>query len=284
MKLHNAKATVFIPDGVENLKEALSRTTHLAIGAHPDDTEIMAYHGISKCYGRSDSWLTSVTVTNGAGSARAGIYADFTDQEMRKVRMAEQRKAACVGEYAAQIQLDYESGQIRDPSEAGPVEDLLTILKETRPGCVYLHNPADKHETHVAVLVRSVEALRRLPPGMIPGRILGCEIWRDLDWMMDDDKVLLAVSDYPNLAASLIGLFDSQISGGKRYDLATAGRRLANATYLDSHSIDEETALTYAIDLTPVILDHNVSLMEYTLQHIERFRDDVENRLKRLLP
>ena len=283
MRFHNSTATLFIPDGTENLDEALSRTTHLAIGAHQDDTEIMAYHGISECFRQSELWMSSVTVTAGSGSARTGIYGDYTNEEIRKVRMEEQKKAACLGEYAAQIQLDYPSAQAKDPDETVVVDDIFKILEATTPHRVYLHNPADKHETHVAVLVRSIEALRRLAPDQAPQTVLGCEVWRDLDWVMDEDKIGLPVSDYPNLAASLLGLFDSQISGGKRYDLATAGRRLANATYLDAYSIDEETALTYALDLTPLIIDHSISVVDYTMQHIDRFKVDVEGRLKRLL-
>jgi hypothetical protein len=50
-----------------------------------------------------------------------------------------------------------------------------------------------------------------------------------------------------------VGVFDSQVSGGKRYDLATAGRRLAHATYYASHGTDEESALSFAMDLTPLV-------------------------------
>jgi hypothetical protein len=57
--------------------------------------------------------------------------------------------------------------------------------------------------------------------------VLGCEVWRDLDWLLDSDKVALDSSAKPELAAALLKVFDSQISGGKRYDLATLGRRAA---------------------------------------------------------
>ena len=42
-------------------REALARTTHLAIGAHSDDLEIMAYHGIAECYGEKERWFAGVT-------------------------------------------------------------------------------------------------------------------------------------------------------------------------------------------------------------------------------
>ena len=96
MKLHNPGAEIFVPDN-EALPNALARTTHLGIGAHQDDLEIMAFHGIAECYGRTDRWFTGVTCTNGAGSPRAGLYTDFTDEKMRQVRREEQRQAAAVG-------------------------------------------------------------------------------------------------------------------------------------------------------------------------------------------
>ncbi|HLV01015.1 MAG TPA: PIG-L family deacetylase [Acidobacteriota bacterium] len=280
MKLAKPQADLFIPDGVGEA-EALSRTTHLCVGAHQDDIEIMAYHGIAECYGRTDRWMTGVTVTDGAGSSRTGLYASFTDEEMQQIRAQEQRKAAYVGEYAAQFQLGYSSAEVKDPEDDRVVNDLARIFEATRPEVVYLHNPADKHDTHVAVLLRCLTALRSLPMSQRPSRAYGCEVWRSLDWMPDAHKQILPVSSYPNLASALVSLFDSQISGGKRYDLATEGRRLANATYFDSHATDQETALTYAVDLTPLIQDDSLSLADYTLRFIDDFRADVEGRIKK---
>ena len=47
--------------------------------------------------------FTGVVVTDGRGSPRDDLYKDYTDEEMRLVRFKEQRKAAVVGEYAAQV-------------------------------------------------------------------------------------------------------------------------------------------------------------------------------------
>ena len=69
------------------------------------------------------------------------------------------------------------------------------------------------------------------------------------------------------------------MSGGKRYDLATAGRRLAHATYFASHGADEESALNFAMDLTPLVEDTNLSIADYVLSFVDRFRADVAKRL-----
>src|SRR5579862_8028623 len=159
MRFHNAAADLFVPHGLDP-HAALARTTHLCIAAHQDDVEIMAYHGIAECFGQRDKWFSAVVATNGAGSPRSGVYAAYSDEEMQKVRLKEQRKAAFVGEYGCQIQLGFSSAQVKNPGEAAPVEDIQKILLASRPETVYLHNLADKHDTHVAVAMRSIAALR----------------------------------------------------------------------------------------------------------------------------
>src|SRR5579859_5054262 len=130
MQFHHSTADLFVPDGVEP-QAALARTTHLCMAAHQDDIEIMAYHGIAECFGRKDKWFTGVVVTNGAGSPRSGIYGDYTDQEMQKVRLIEQRKAAYVGDYACQIQLGFSSAAVKDANSMDVVDDLVAILRAT---------------------------------------------------------------------------------------------------------------------------------------------------------
>jgi LmbE family N-acetylglucosaminyl deacetylase len=278
MQFHIPGADFFVPDGAAP-DAALARTTHLCIAAHQDDIEIMAYHGIAECFGRKDRWFTGVVVTNGAGSPRTGIYGSYTDEEMQKVRLIEQRKAAYVGEYACQIQLGFTSAQVKDPKQSAVVADLAEIVRGARPEVVYLHNLADKHDTHIGVSMRAIAALRAVRDEVRPKKVYGCEVWRDLDWLSDSEKQALPVSVRSNIAASLVGVFDSQVSGGKRYDLATAGRRLAHATYFASHGTDEESALSFAMDLTPLIEGPEVDVSEYVCGAIDRFRKDVERRI-----
>ena len=280
MKFHMDTAQVYVPDGLD-ASEALPRTTHLAIGAHQDDLEIMALDGILKCFQQPDQWFTGVVVTNGAGSPRAGVYEKYTDDDMRAVRFHEQKKAATVGEYAAQILLDYPSSTVKDGGNKNPVDDLALILEQTKPQVVYTHNLADKHDSHVAVVLRVVEAVRRLPKDQRPRAIHGCEVWRDLDWLDDEAKVALDVSAHENLQMALVGIFDSQIAGGKRYDLATMGRRRANATYFASHATDVATGFTFAMDLTPLAENDNQDPAELAQKHIEQFKEDVGQRIKK---
>ena len=282
MQFHNPDADFFVPDGTPQ-EAALKRTTHLCVSAHQDDIEIMAYHGIAECFGLPERWFSGVVVTNGAGSPRSGIYGHYTDDEMQSIRRQEQRTAAYVGGYACMLQLGYPSSAVKDTHSATVIAELLAIFQAAKPEVVYLHNLADKHETHVGSSLRALAALRRLPPQDRPKKVYGCEVWRDLDWLSDDVKQCLPASKYPNIAAALVGVFDSQVSGGKRYDLATAGRRLAHATYYASHATDTETALNFAMDLTPLVADPGLAVAPFVTAFIDNFKADVEKKLAQLL-
>src|SRR4026207_976667 len=130
MKFHLNTAEVYIPDHEPEV-QALARTTHLCFAAHQDDIEIMAAHPILECFQQEDKWFPGGVGTDGRGSPRDNLYKDYTDEEMRLVRFKEQRKAAIVGEFAAQIMLDFPSKMIKDASRSGPVDDILAILRAT---------------------------------------------------------------------------------------------------------------------------------------------------------
>ena len=274
-------AEIFIPDG-KPVEEALQRITHLAIAAHQDDIEIMAYHGILECFGKNENWFMGVVVTNGAGSPRDSLYADHTDEQMQRVRNREQKKAAYVGEYGAVALLNYPSGEVKDGKNHTMLNEIKEIIVKTRPEIVYTHNLADKHDTHVAVALRVIQAIRLLPKEQRPKKVFGCAVWRSLDWVKDDEKVLFDVSGHPNISAAIVGVHDSQICGGKRYDLATEGRRRANATYAQSHTTDNSEAYTYGMDLTALTEDDSLDIQNFILGYIERFKKDVAQRLQKM--
>jgi LmbE family N-acetylglucosaminyl deacetylase len=255
MKLTRPAAEVFIPGGT-SWEAACARVTHLVVAAHADDVEIMAWHALLHA-----ERLAAVIVTDGRDSA---------------TRLVEQKRAASLGRYAAVIWLDHASADVRQPTYPALASDLNAILSELRARWVYTHNLADRHDTHVAVAAHTVRALRANPSSV--ERVLGCEVWRALDWLQPQDKVTLDVGSLEGCVMPLIGAFHSQLAA-KRYDTAAAGRRRANATFLDPHAADPSTALEYAMDLTPLVRDPTLDIARWTLQFVERFARDVEARL-----
>lgn len=267
--LHNPGASLKFPRG-DGFK-----SSHLAIGAHSDDLEIMAYHGVSECYESDQNVFSGITVTNGVGSPQN--EAEKLDTEaLRLVRQEEQVTAAEMGRYGFIAQLDYSSAAVKADDHSQIVMEILNLLEKSRPRVVYLHQPGDKHPTHIAVLRASMEALRMMREEERPEAVYGCEVWRDLDWLPDDKKVYLPTSQYPELALNIISVFQSQISAGVAYDRGTVGRRLANGTFADPHVVRNGDSFTLAIDLMPAVRGE-VSLREMVLKEIKRFSEDVSS-------
>jgi len=272
-------AELYIPDGAPEAV-ALARVSRVIVGAHQDDVEFMGFQLIKDAYGTGAPRLAAVVMSNGAGSPRSGVYASCSDADMQEIRRREQRLAADIGRYAALVQLRFSSKDLRDPANPAPAAELAQILRAMRPEIVMTHNFADKHNTHVATALNVVRAIRSLPGSDRPKQLLGAEIWRSLDWVSDTEKLRLDASGRDALAAALMGVFDSQIAGGKRYDLATVGRRRANATYGDPHAVDDFEQVSYAIDMTPMIEDDCLTPEAFIMGFVSRFADEMRETLR----
>lgn len=272
------KGLVYIPKNANEKK-----VKYLCIAAHQDDVEIMAYHGILKGYQSKKYSFGAVVTCDGAGSARTGDFKDYSDEMMKQVRIKEQKEASEIGKYHCLYMLNYTSSEVKDKCNEDVINDYINIIKKLKPDVIYTHNLLDKHPTHLGVVIKVIQALRKLDKQYRPKKVLGCEVWRDLDWVDDDLKYSLDVSRKPNLAKKILNVYKSQIIGGKRYDLATIGRRYANATYAASHSVDKAKMVSFAIDLTPLMNFSDLDIKQYALTYIERFYQDVQNQLSKLV-
>jgi LmbE family N-acetylglucosaminyl deacetylase len=271
-------AQVYVPDGIDE-QQALQRCTHMGVGAHQDDLEIMAFHGVLECIDSSDNWFCGVTCTSGVGGPRKEGFEDLAPGEVGALRNEEQNKAADLGCYGAMVQLNHSSSDVKGGDKSNVIADLYEVLCRVQPAVVYTHNPADKHDTHVGVMIATLQAIRKMRPEKRPERLYGCEVWRDLDWLNDKEKICLDVSGHDELAADLINCHGSQVTTAKRYDLATIGRRRANATYSDSHSNTPEEFVTYAMDLSPLIQDDTMSLQDFVAAKLQLFEESVMKTL-----
>ena len=269
-----SNSEIYIPDGSDPT-QALARTTHLSIAAHQDDIEIMAIEGILQGFENQDVHFSGCVVTDGHGSPRAGKFADVSDDEMAQIRVEEQKEAARIGKYSAQVFLGYPSAEVKKAGNQALKEDLKTLIRQTRPEVLYTHNLADKHNTHVGVLLRLLEALRELEPEVLPKKLIGCEVWRNLDWMSDEKKVIMDASAHRELQAQLVDVFVSQVQGGKNYTDAILGRRAANATFFASHATDNATGLNFGMDMTPLLKDKDLDPIEYVKTFLKEFQESV---------
>lgn len=279
---------VYIPDGSDE-GIAFSRTTDLCIGAHPDDIELMAYHaiaaavdsrGVRDVADANARWFSGLTVTDGAGSKKAGNYAGYTDENLRRIRAKEQHLAAGIGKYSAQIQLELASREVKENRKSVAAK-LARVIRELGPEVVYTHSPADRHETHAAVALCVIEALRSLKPKERPQKLYGMEIWGSLDWLAAADKVVFDASSHSNTAQALLGVYDTQIATGKRFDLAAMGRRAANAAFLERESPVQTDMAALGLDMTQLMED-GVSPAQFMQEKIRAFESETLERIEKL--
>lgn len=261
-------------------RRTLAETTDLCIAAHPDDIELMAYPAIYACKGRPGRGFVGLVLTDGAGEAAGESLRSFSRADKAAVRAGEQRRAAEIGGYLAVALLGHSSDEVKNQREE-ILSQIGEVLRLCRPERVYIHNLADKHDTHVAAAVAAIAALQALPEALRPGRVYGMEVWRSLDWLCDGDKTVFDRYGDPELERALITAFPSQIAGHKHYDDGVLGRRTANAVFLSGYEKDRAAGACYGMDMTGEIFA-GLSAQEMIGRHIDRFRADVIGRLDRI--
>ncbi|MDR1138398.1 MAG: PIG-L family deacetylase [Clostridiales bacterium] len=254
------------------------RVKSIVVAAHFDDVEFMAYSAIAHSISSEDG-IAAVIVTNGGNSPRTGKYADTSDQDMVQLRIQEQLHAAQLAQYSKTTMLMYPSWVVKDCSPQ-LIQQLADIISDDPDVVVYTHNPFDKHPTHVAVCKAVVAAIKSLPSLSRPKRLIGCEVWRGLDWMLDQYKIPMDTSDNHDFAKALFGVFESQIQGGKNYGNAVIGRWISNATFYDSHGVDKYTSLSYGVDMTPLATEQDMTLAQFAKRYLDDFANSVLDSLK----
>jgi len=273
---------IYVPDTAQTVsgtsaERVLASITHLGIAAHPDDLEIMAIDGILKGFSGGGNMFGGVMLTDGRGAPRAGKFSNLSDAELAALRKEEQKEAARMGSYGALVFMNYASRDVRQGSSV--LESLARVLQMARPRIVYTHSFLDAHPTHTAAAWRVIQALRSLPADMLPEQVYGCEVWRGLEWLPTRWRVAFDCSEHLELQRELLKVFKTQIEGGKRYDRAIPGRRAANATMNEPNAVDKARALTYAMDLTPLVRDKTLSPRAYLLEILRDFEQEALSTL-----
>lgn len=270
MELSQDQARIYVPDGSEP-SAAFQRTTHLGIGAHPDDLESIAIPGILACFADPRAWFSGVTVTTGAGAPRAEIHQELSADAYAALRAEEQIQAAEIGKYSAIALLGYPSPAARDFSNEDLRKDLSQVMTAGHPEVVYTHNPFDRHPTHRAVCFQVLGAIRQLSGTLRPERLIGMEFWGSLDWVPEPDRLQFDTSADRDLQRALLEAFSSQ-NILKAYPDALLGRRKANAVLDQSHQGDRTGGQIFGLDLTPLIQNDQLEPERYLAEILNKFQ------------
>jgi len=276
MTFNNPGFDLFFPCEGSNL-ENLTGYVEIGIVAHQDDLEMVAYPGILECYKNKNKRFGGVVCTNGIPESSE------SDNNIKKIRDTEQKKAAEIGDYEFVLQLDYYSSEIRDGLNTGIESDIKKVIEIATPEVIYTHSPFDRHKTHIAVCRSVINGIRAVEKELRPKKLFGCEVWGGLDWLLEKDRVEFDVGANVELAKKLIGSFSSQINGGKNYEKASIGRRAANATFSDPYQNDITDQIILGVDLTPLIFDEYLDVEGYLIGFVDRFRDNMKENIAKII-
>lgn len=114
----------------------------LAIGAHPDDLEILCAGTLARCAQRGDTVFMAVS-TDGAGGSTT-----LPEYEISRIREAEARaSAAVIG--AQPVWLGYPERRLYDNDDTR--QRYIELVREARPDVIITHDPVnDYHPDHLA--------------------------------------------------------------------------------------------------------------------------------------
>lgn len=272
------KGTIYFPKSRKQ-----GKVRYLSICAHQDDNEIMAIDGIIRGYRARKYAFACITTTNGCGSPRKKEYLDMSEEDFINLRNEEQTKAAEIGRYHSLYFLNYTSEEVKDQENENVVNDYLEILKALKPSIIYTHSILDRHPTHVAVAVKVINAIRKLPKSERPKVLYGCEVWRTNDWVSDKKRILFNNSRNIRFQKSLINVYKSQISESKQYANAAIGRRIANVTFNDSSKLVNAKLASSAIIMTPLIKNIDLPIKKFACSFVEDLFYDVQDMMDRSL-
>ena len=109
------------------------------------------------------------------------------------------------------------------------------------------------------------------------------EVWRSLDWLSAEDRLIFDTSKHPEIASSVITAFESQCTPLKRFDSAALGRRLGNATFQAPRDNDPTNSCNLGVDLMPLIENPELDIEEFVLALIDRFRAEAGELVHRFM-
>jgi LmbE family N-acetylglucosaminyl deacetylase len=269
---------LWFPDK-DNFDKLSENTTHMAIGAHCDDLEIIGLDGIVRHFENKKNNFYGVVVSNSQGKPYHPKYRNLSPEQIQKIREREQIKAAGIGQYTGLAFLNYPSNRIKNKKYKDEITNKIQeIIKIINPKTLYTHNPFDRHPTHVVTCLRVIEALRGLKKSKRPSRVYGVEVWGSLDWLPDDKKVAFDVSAHKQLTEKLLSVYKSQNYKNNRYDEAVLGRMRANSVFSKPHQFSKEKFLIYALDLLP-LLKGKTNIGKYLKRYLETFLEDSLSRI-----
>lgn len=272
------KGTIYLPKERKG-----GPVKYLCICAEPIDAEMMAIDGIQRGYRAQKYTFACVVSSDGATCPRKGKYLNYTDGQMKAVRISEQKKASEIGRYNSVYFLKYSKSEVLDPENEDIINEYVKIIKELKPRLIYTHSLLDSNPINVSVAVKVINALRKMKKGEQPKQLYGCELSRELDWVDKEKITIFDVSKNIRLQKQLLSVYHSQIDGGKDYLKAALGRRYEIATFFDANKIDEFKLASRVINMTTLLRRKDLPIKKYAMSFVEYLYGEINDSMDRSL-
>jgi LmbE family N-acetylglucosaminyl deacetylase len=269
----------FSPKSLD-LVSALGQSRIVGIGAHSDDLDFMCLSAIEK--GRTadgQSTFFGMILSNGSGSKRGKAFESFSDSDFIELRRREQRESAGISGFTGVLQFSYPSAQVKRKSFAKLQTEVAALLAAAPVEAVFTHSPFDRHDTHRAVCFHVLSAIQSLPRARRPKKVIGCEVWRSLDWLPEKYRKIFPICTTEPQMRRLFSVYQSQILGAKNYVDAVIGRKRSHATFSESHERDAADFCEIGVDLSPVALGKR-SLNQFCDEVLQEFQKEIRQELK----
>ncbi len=246
--------------------------THIAIAAHKDDGEMLALHGILNCYDKGGFAL--IVLTDGGNCPKSGKYADVSYDDMAELRTEEQKRAATFGKYEKVYFLQLPSSSLE--TEFEEISSKVASIFNENPTIqyAYAHSLFDRHKTHINASKIAIESIRQSKYKGKIKMLYGVELWRDLDWIPENEQILLDVSGSKDFAMDLLSFFPSQ-NQSKMYNKGFCGRVVANATFSNSHSNSLASEQIRAIDMTKLVFADKNAVRAFVDEQLGKFKQEI---------
>ncbi len=235
----------------------------LAISPHPDDDALGAGGTMALAAGEGRG-VFSVYVTDGSGSPRKEPA--ISNEEMAACRETEALRSLRALGAAGGFFLRRDSRQTTGTEGRIITDEIKEIVGFLKPVEIYLPAPYERHKTHQACLLLTIDALR----GAVkwPVKVLGYGLWGCF-WG-EKRRVARDISAVIRKKVEAVLAHASQIDY-KDYHQGILGKNNCEAVFQSSHEVQKASFIETFCDLSELLDRKDLSLRDWARMDFEDF-------------
>jgi LmbE family N-acetylglucosaminyl deacetylase len=252
---------VIRPEGVA-LADYAGQPNVAVIAPHPDDDAIGVGGSLLRHRAAGEN-VFAIYVTDGAGTPTSG---GRTREEIVQTRQDEAMRGLGEMDGQAGIFLNYPSKAVRSERVADVVHDLGAIFDLLRPRVIYVTAPYERHSTHVACTLRTVEAIRAVE-GFTP-ELKGYAVWGYL--YGDENLEYVDITAHVDAKRRAIRCHESEVAG-HAYDDGIIGFHRYAAVFQEAHGLQEMAYAELLLDMSRLVREPDLSVGDFARQQVTGF-------------